>query len=112
MHWDHELERPERGCVGVKGRQPQSVEKSGVLRLVSDTLLRPAERGYGRAGSRAPSGSWNFPTSRMNAFGRCYELFALRYSFGGLTSVASTSRTFALFVESIGGGATGAAALR
>ncbi len=31
IHWDHELERPERGCVGVKGRQPQRVEKSGVL---------------------------------------------------------------------------------
>ncbi len=42
MHWNHELERPERGCVGVKGRQRQRVEKSGVLRLVSDTAaLRP-----------------------------------------------------------------------
>ncbi len=65
MHRDHELERPERGCVGVKGRQPQRVEKSGVLRLVSDTLLRPAERGYGRTGSRAPSGSWRVKVARV-----------------------------------------------
>ncbi len=38
-HWTHD---PERGCVGAGGRQPQRVEKSGVLRLVSDTAaLRP-----------------------------------------------------------------------
>ncbi len=43
MHWDHELERPERGWVGKKGRQPQRVETPGALRLVLShtAALRP-----------------------------------------------------------------------